>query len=100
MAEPLKISFVGLVWYRREDYDRLLTIFEDAHKQPRTFDDWLVQAERIEQRQRDRGVRVVRAVIDPDTFPAWCAAKRLKVDSHARNEFASHKAYEAHLQSQ
>jgi hypothetical protein len=42
----MKVSAGGLAWYRREDYPRLLTIFEDADKLPPTYDEWLAMAEK------------------------------------------------------
>jgi hypothetical protein len=36
----MKVSVTGMSWYRREDYPRILQIMLDAHKLPRTFDDW------------------------------------------------------------
>jgi hypothetical protein len=95
-----EIAYQGIVWYRQKDYDRLLTMFEDAHKLPRTYEDWLKWAKTDEQRVRKSGTWVVRAIIDPDTFPAWCESKKLKMDARGRKSFAAEKAKEAHLSSQ
>ena len=61
---------------------------------PLTFNEWLRKAEALEKQISDSGVRVVRAIIDPDTFPAWCASKNFKINADARKSFANHKAME------
>jgi hypothetical protein len=91
----MQISAVGVAWYRREDYDRLLTVFSDADKLAGTYDDWLAQATAFEERESKRGVRFIRVVIDPDEFPAWCKSQGLDVNAKARMRFASERA--AHI---
>lgn len=89
-----RVEVVGIPWYKREDYPRLLQIFEDSAKLPVTFDGWLSKAENIAKKFEERGVLVVRAVIDPDTFSAWCASQKLKVDASARTMFANIRSRE------
>lgn len=86
---------VGITWYTPETYARCLEIFEDAADQHDTFDAWLGTATKTEKDVRRQGLRVVRAEIDPDTFPAWCAANGFgKIDHEARTHFANLKAKE------
>ena len=82
----------GLAWYGREDYPKLLAIFDDADSLPETYDEWLEKATEIERELIIQGHRVVRATIHPTRFPSWCAAKRLKLDSSARTRFATEQA--------
>jgi hypothetical protein len=58
--------------FRKEDYPALLTIFEDGRKMPRTWEEWLKQAEKAEQKMEIQGYMTERVYIDPDTFPDWC----------------------------
>lgn len=90
---PQLIRAAGMVWYRREDYPRILQIMSDAEKLPRTYDAWAQGAESGEKKFKADGVIVVRAVIDPDTFPNWCAVRGLEINAKARNAFASEVAY-------
>jgi hypothetical protein len=92
MKEDLSVSVVTMNWYRREDYDRLLTIFEDASHFPRSYDDWLKKAEHGDNLLRKQGKQVVRVVINYDEFTAWCAARKLKINGHTRNMFAAAKS--------
>ena len=41
----MQIQAAGMAWYKRENYTRLLQIFEDSDKLHDTYDEWLVAAE-------------------------------------------------------
>ena len=90
MAEP--VSGFGMAWYRREDYDRLLSIFEDADNLPTTYDKWLASAEKGLKHLKGQGIFTVKVIIDPDQFPGWCSANGYKINSDARKRFASIEA--------
>jgi hypothetical protein len=62
MAEVPVVA--GLAWYRREDYPKLLSIFDDAHSLPSSYDEWLEKAMDIESDLIIRGHQVVRATIE------------------------------------
>jgi len=89
----MPINVAGFAWYRPENYLRLLEIFEDAEKLPRTFEDWLAKAEAGCKNFEDRGIWVIRVNIDPDEFLTWCGANNLKIDAKARMKFANIEAY-------
>ena len=82
-------SVIGLSWYRAEDYDAILGIMSDSNKLPDTFGEWLLKAENGEKELTATGHIVVRAVIDPKTFPDWCRSRSLNIDSKARMEYAN-----------
>jgi hypothetical protein len=81
------IRATGMAWYRREDYPRILKIMAD--KLPATYDEWLRGAERGERELKSKGHIIVRAMIDPETFPFWCHTRGLKLDSQARTTFSA-----------
>lgn len=87
------VRAVGIPWYFRQDYRRILEIMEDANLLPATYEAWLKAAEGLERRLKKEGHIVVRAEIDPDEFPRWCAAQGLPVDADARGRFANEAAY-------
>lgn len=95
MERRMGISAVGIPWYKRSDYARILEVMEDRDKLPLTFDKWQSKAEQIERQTRTAGKIVARAYIDPDHFVAWCAANGLHIDSHARGMWASEVARDA-----
>jgi hypothetical protein len=91
---PKTIKALGISWYRKEDYPRLLSIFEDSDNLPRTFEKWFLQATAFENGVIKSGKRVFRIIIDPNSFPGWCAANKLKVNTHARQLFVARQTKE------
>ena len=83
------IRALGITWFRKEDYAALLAIFEDAHKMPRKWEDWLKGAEKMEQEMKAKGHMTERVYIDPETFPAWCRKEGVRVAREGRNKFAA-----------
>lgn len=93
MQRTMGISAIGIAWYKRSDYARILEIMEDREKLPVTFDKWQSKAEQLERQSRAAGKTVVRAYIDPDHFVAWCAANKVHVDANARMRWGNEVAY-------
>src|SRR5437867_1509082 len=91
----MKAQITGLAWYRKEDYERVISISKDGHIFARRYEDWLAAAEQAQRRIEAQGMRVVRAEIDPNTFPAWCAANGVDVDAKGRTAFPNRAAFEA-----
>jgi len=88
-------KIAGIVWYKTErNYINACRIFADAFNMPNTYMDWLIQVKkRAKEVQRDGWV-LVRAELDPETFPDWCKARGLNVDSKARSLFGNEAASE------
>lgn len=62
---------VGLVWYRRADYARVLDMMADAAELPETFDAWKRQANKIERKLKREGIVTRHVTIDLDAFALW-----------------------------
>jgi hypothetical protein len=80
---------VGFAWYQREDYPRIREIMVDRDKMHDTYDEWLADFERGELALVLEGHKVVRIVIDPREFPAWCLARGLSPSADARSRFTA-----------
>lgn len=83
------IRAAGIPWYRREDWDELLRLFDDIGKMSKTYDDWLGRALAVESGLKRKGHIVVRAYIDPATFGDWCRHRGHNVDAKARTKYAN-----------
>jgi len=95
MNFDVPIQIIGMVWYDSIDsYNACLRIMSDSHKLHANYHLWRMQAETGEKRLRRAGKTVVRAVIDPKTFPDWCRDRGLDIDADARNQFASFVAHQ------
>ncbi|MDP3479534.1 MAG: hypothetical protein Q8R88_07165 [Desulfoprunum sp.] len=87
-ATPQPPMIQAMVWYREEDWDTLKTLFTDTQLLPKTYADWLIRAEEMKTRVQADGDIVIKVYIDPETFPAWCEQKGLKMDAEARSQLA------------
>ncbi|MEX2316045.1 MAG: hypothetical protein WD669_02765 [Pirellulales bacterium] len=86
---------MGIAWYKPATYAKCLAIFNDAADLPDSFDSWFLKARALEQDLLRQGLEVIRVEIDPDTFPAWCAANGYtKLDKDARMHYGNLKAME------
>ena len=91
MSAP-PVRAIGMAWYTRQDYPRILEIMEDAEKLPPSYFAWSKAAERGKREAERQGQIVIRAIIDPDDFSLWCRARGLNVDAEARMRFANETA--------
>jgi hypothetical protein len=80
---------VGITWFRREDYPRILEIMVDRDEMYDNYDRWLVDAEQAELHLVHEGCKVSRIVIDPQQFPAWCLLRGLSPSADARSRFTA-----------
>lgn len=84
---------IGMPWYDRDQFPRILAVMVDSDRLHRTFDEWEQAAEQGEASLKASGRIVVRAHLDPDEFVAWCAERDLDTNASARNQFAAEVAY-------
>lgn len=78
----------AMVWYKKEDWDQLMTIFSDAHLIPQPYEQWLELAEKAKANVEAQGDQVVKVYIDPETFPQWCEKKGVEPNAEARTSLA------------
>jgi len=88
-AEDRPLPAVGVYWIKEEDYPALLRIFDDGHKLPRTWAEWLKMAEEMEHGLKAYGHPVMRVPIDPNTFADWCAAHGTSPGREGRKRFVA-----------
>ncbi len=77
-------SIVGIPWYRKRDYARIVSLMADTGQLPKSYERWRERAERLERSLRAAGRRSMRALIEPKAFARWCASHRLKANAHSR----------------
>jgi hypothetical protein len=87
---------IGLAWYEERDYPAILEMMEDAYCLPVTFASWREKVYRSELALKGQLHDVVRAVISPGKFPAWCQSRGLRLNANARKLFAGGGAPAAH----
>ena len=88
-------KIAGIVWYNDEVvYRRALAIFTDAFNMPSSYEDWLIGVKDTAKEMKRAGWILVRAELDPETFPGWCKARSLNIDAKARGDFGNEVAAE------
>jgi len=92
----LPVRAVGLAWYRQEDFARIKAMMSDAGKLHDTWADWHAAAQQTEDAYRGMGYTVVRALLIPEDFMAFCRLRGLDVNAQARTEFANSVAIKQH----
>jgi hypothetical protein len=85
----MKVEKTGIAWYRKEDYQRLLELFEDGQKLPATYEQWLQAANGLFERLKSQGVSVQRVYLYPNDFAAWCRSRGLNINADARMKYAA-----------
>jgi hypothetical protein len=78
----------AMVWYKEEDWKKLLGMFTDSHLLPKSHKDWLEKAEKMAEQMEASGNVVIKVFIDPESFPAWCKKKGRAMDMNARTDLA------------
>jgi hypothetical protein len=78
---------VGVYWIKETDYPALVKIFDDGHRMPSTWKEWLKMAEEMERGLKAYGHPVMRVPIDPDTFSDWCASHGTRPGGEGRKKF-------------
>lgn len=81
-------SIQAIVWYKEEDWEKLLGMFTDGHLLPKSHKDWLERAEKMVEQVEAGGDVVMKVFIDPETFPLWCKKKDRPMDMNARTDLA------------
>jgi hypothetical protein len=80
---------VGVPWYAREDYQRILAVMADAHALAPTYGQWLAAAENNEAEARRAGIEVVRVALDAATFARWCTDRGSPPTRASRVEYVN-----------
>src|SRR4051812_29083997 len=99
MTELMQASATVVLWYRRDDYKRVLDVMTDAHLLPPTFDKWLHIAEQVIESSKRQGLLPVKAHIEPEPFPDWCRKRGLDIDATGRMESEGYVANTSLLES-
>ena len=80
---------VGVTWYRPEEYNTLMAMFEDGADYPPTYEQWLVNANRGLEKLTQQGYKYEKAILGPETFPAFCRQFKMQMNRDGRTAFAA-----------
>ena len=80
---------LGVAWYRREQWNRLLEVSADRDELEENYDDWLRTAEGTLKGLKQMGTALVKVDIDVNKLVAWCVVANRTLDGAARAEYVS-----------
>jgi hypothetical protein len=95
MKHRTAATAIGLGWYRREDWNRLLEMFPDRDQLHDTYDEWLKDVRKGEKVVKRQGNITKRIIVDPDELAAWCALHGKEPVASARAEYICEKMGQA-----
>lgn len=85
-----KIHLIGMAWYKPENFEQLIGMFEDGSTIRLSYPQWLKAAELGADGHERAGKKVVKINIDPVEFPRWCAAKGMGMNAQSRIAYTNH----------
>ena len=91
---------LGVAWYRREQWNRLLEISTDRDKIGNTYEEWEANAEKGLRMAARPGVVLRKVDIDVEELLKWCRSQGRPVDGAARSIFTAEKLKEQSEKSQ
>jgi len=87
---------VGVAWFRKEEWPKLLEVSADRDQLEETYDEWLEFALASIIDVRAKGLRVEKVDVGVEELVAWCQARGVPVDGKTRADFASFKLLNRH----
>ena len=90
---------IGVAWYSREEWGRLLEVSVDRERLEETHGEWLRSARRTLLEMKGQGVRVKKVDVGVDELVQWCRDRNVPVDGEARAKYASVKLQQRYGQA-
>ena len=84
-----EVDAVAVIWWRRDEYPRMLQTMADAHKLPASFQEWEQRAHEAISMITSQGGKPVKVDTSLDKFVTYCTIRGLKFDAHGRSQFAA-----------
>jgi len=88
-------AVLGVAWYRRDQWGRLLEISSDRAELEDTYDKWKAVAEENLGNLAKHGYKLRKVEIDVEELLIWCNSQNRAVDGDARTEFTVVKLRES-----
>jgi len=94
-TKDIGVTVMGIAWYRRDQWDRLLEISSDRAELEDTYDEWKAVAEENLVNLAQHGYKLCKVHIDVEALLIWCNSQNRDVDGDARTEFTVMKLRES-----
>lgn len=94
-----RTTVVGLAWFDRRQWKRLIEVVEDPDELDRTYEQWQQSAQDAVRRIESEGQRVELVHIEVQSLVSWCKEKGLPVNGTARAEYVAQIVRRRHRQA-
>ena len=78
---------IGIAWYRREQWNRLLEVSADREDLEDSYDEWLTFAEASLNKVKQQRVIIHKIDVDIDELVQWCRSQNRPVNMETRTEY-------------
>lgn len=86
-ADDHQKHHIGVAWYRREQWNRLLEVSADREDLENTYDEWLAFSEASLERLKREGLVIHKVDVDIDALVRWCGSQNRPVNMESRAEY-------------
>jgi len=88
---------VGVAWYRRQEWQRLLEVSEDRDELETIYDEWAAAMPAHMAEIEKAGFKPHKIDVATEDLIAWCRSNGRVVDGAARADYAAHKLRDLNL---
>ncbi len=88
--------FMGVGWYRPDQWQRLREVSADREKLHDTWAEWYVHATSTVLDLQSMGIRLSKVEVDVEELIRWCEKRGEPVNSGSRSKFIAAKTGELH----
>ena len=81
----------GVAWYKRDQWDQLLSVSTDRDTLEKTYDEWITGAQASYKQIEQMGLELQKIEVDINELIQWCQQNCLNIDSSARTSFVLEK---------
>lgn len=89
MKDEIPVA-AGIAWYRREQWQLLLSLIPDPEVFPHTYDEWLTKATKTLQGLSRAGVDARKVDVEVGAMLRWAEEQGRSPDGGARAEYATY----------
>ena len=86
---PERTVVVGVAWFDRKQWKRLIEAVEDRHELDDTYEQWQRSALDAERMIESQGQKVERVHVEVESLVSWCKEKGLPVNGKSRAEYVA-----------
>ena len=80
---------VGLAWFDRKQWKRLIEVVEDRRELDDTYEQWQQSALEAVRAIESQGQKVERVHVEVESLVSWCREKGLPVNGKSRAEYVT-----------